>query len=129
MAKPKCDKVIRHEIVLGRVEREMLESLATAMAVERVADGMSDLLTPITQMSWAGLAITVELLAVIGLVLEFGVDESHEISKDLLGFSWGGITGVLLNMFGDDAGKALGEFSRKIKEQMDAARNPGWGIA
>ena len=58
MPKPKPDQVIRHEMVLGRAERELLDTVTTAYTVNRV-------LTPFTGL----LASTAGLLLVATLIL------------------------------------------------------------
>ena len=58
MPKPKPDQVIRHEMVLGRAERELFDTVTTAYTVNRV-------LTPFTGL----LASTAGLLLVATLIL------------------------------------------------------------
>lgn len=50
MPKPKPDNVVRHEIVLGRAEREIIRDAQIAYSVNRIA-------TPITGMSASGFVV------------------------------------------------------------------------
>ena len=60
MPKPKPDEVIRHELVMGRSERELFETITTAYTVNRVLSPFATLLS-----STAG------VLLVAGLVLAY----------------------------------------------------------
>ena len=51
MPKPKPDQVIRHEIVLGRSERDLLDSALMAYSFNRVATPTVALLSDISAMS------------------------------------------------------------------------------
>lgn len=41
--KPKPDKVLRHEIVLGRADREMIQQLVTAQSIDKVGETIKEL--------------------------------------------------------------------------------------
>ncbi len=51
MPKPKPDQVIRHEIVLGRSERELIEGALVAYQVNRIATPTVALLSDVSAMS------------------------------------------------------------------------------
>jgi hypothetical protein len=48
MPKPKPDNIIRHELVLGRSERELFDTFATAYTVNRIAMPITGLLASTT---------------------------------------------------------------------------------
>ena len=50
MPKPKPDSIVRHELVLGRAERQIVRDLQTAYSINRIA-------SPITNMSASGLVV------------------------------------------------------------------------
>ena len=56
MPKPKPDNVVRHEIVLGRSEREMLRDAFTAYQVNKVAVPFVSAVSDISFMAWVLLA-------------------------------------------------------------------------
>lgn len=51
MPKPKPDEVIRHEIVLGRTEREMMETVIAGITFNRVATPTVALLSDVSALS------------------------------------------------------------------------------
>ena len=51
MPKPKPDQVIRHEIVLGRSERELIEGALVAYQINRIATPTVALLSDVSAMS------------------------------------------------------------------------------
>lgn len=51
MPKPKPDKVVRHEIVLGRAEREMLDTAIAGMTFNRVATPAVALLSDVSALT------------------------------------------------------------------------------
>ena len=75
MPKPKPDQVVRHEIVLGRSEKEMLDSLVSSMSFRNVATPAVDLMNDVT-----GTVTFLSLLAAIGIT---GVSFSFLVSDDL----------------------------------------------
>jgi hypothetical protein len=75
MPKPKPDKVIRHEIVLGRSERDMLEGWFSSMTFNNVATPTVDLLNDVT-----GMATFLSLLSVAGLT---GVGFTFLVSPEM----------------------------------------------
>lgn len=66
MPKVKPDNVIRHEIVLGRSEREILDTLVTATAASRVLTPMVALLSDVSALS--AIFILLEATGIIDLV-------------------------------------------------------------
>ena len=79
MPKPKPDSIVRHELVLGRAERQIVRDLQTAYTINRVA-------SPITNMSASGLiALTAAGLVAVDYVLDnLGLDPNwREIIADM----------------------------------------------
>ena len=66
MPKPKPDNVIRHEIVLGRSEREMLDTAITAVAANRVLTPLVALLSDVSALS--AIFILLEATGMIDLI-------------------------------------------------------------
>jgi hypothetical protein len=115
MPKPKPDNIIRHEIVLGRSERELVDTLTTAYTVNRVASPVVELMSSKTG-----------LLLVLGLLLSqlekylppdwydmtnSGIMdwfESQNIILGTLGFGLGGVIGGLLGIPFGPAGIVAG---------------------
>jgi len=75
MPKPKPDKVIRHEIVLGRSERDMLEGWFSSMTFNNVATPAVNLMNDVT-----GMITFMSLLATLGFT---GVAFTFLASDDL----------------------------------------------
>jgi hypothetical protein len=79
MPKPKPNEVIRHEIVLGRAERQIIRDLQMSYTFNRVA-------TPLTQLSPAGAVAlsALGLLAVDYVLDSLGLDPNwREIIADM----------------------------------------------
>jgi len=80
MPKPKPDQVIRHEIVLGRSERELIEGALVAYQVNKVATPLVALISDGTAMAF--------IFSIIGsyfgikYVLSPGLTEVNEIYED-----------------------------------------------
>ncbi len=139
MPKVKPDNVIRHEMVLGRSERELLDTLTTAYTVNRVV-------TPITSLlgSTAGLLLVASLgLAYLERYLPpdwYHRDESQladwfeteNIALGTAGFGIGGIIGALLGgpvawatgPAGAAAGGIYGSIIQEGAEEAQAAGVP-----
>ena len=66
MPKVKPDNVVRHEIVLGRSEREILDTLVTATAANRVLTPVVALLSDVSALS--AIFILLEATGIIDLV-------------------------------------------------------------
>ena len=87
MPKPKPDNVIRHEIVLGRSEREMLDTAITAVAANRVLTPLVALLSDVSALS--AIFILLEATGMIDLIpneiregIESGLYETIEQAED-----------------------------------------------
>lgn len=63
MPKPKPDQVVRHELVLGRVEREMAELAVGTMAARNIAAALGALATPLLSASVAGVGLAATVWA------------------------------------------------------------------
>jgi len=133
MPKVKPDNVIRHEMVLGRSERELLDTLTTAYTVNRVV-------TPITGL----LSSTPGLLLVAGLALAYlerylPPDWPHRDDSQLadwfetenivlgsLGFGLGGLVGSIFGLPGAVVGAAGGGlYGSIIQEGAEEAQAAG----
>ena len=133
MPKVKPDNVIRHEMVLGRSERELLDTLTTAYTVNRVV-------TPITGL----LSSTPGLLLVAGLALAYlerylPTDWPHRDDSQLadwfetenivlgsLGFGLGGLVGSIFGLPGAVVGAAGGGlYGSIIQEGAEEAQAAG----
>jgi len=112
MPKVKPDNVVRHELVLGRSERELFDTLTTAYTVNRVV-------TPITSL----LSSTAGLLLVAGLGLAYlekylpeywpdmndqQLGDWFETENIVLGTAGFGIGGIIGAFFGGPIGAGLG---------------------
>ncbi len=62
MPKPKPDSVIRHELVLGRSERELLDTLVTANAANRVMTPLVSLMSDAS-----GMLVLLSIIEVLGI--------------------------------------------------------------
>jgi len=134
MPKVKPDNVVRHEIVLGRSERELLDTVTTAYTVNRVVSPITGLLS-----SAAGLLLVLGIgLAYIEQYLpEDWQDrtdaslrdwfEAENILVGSIGFGLGGIVGAL---FGGPIGAGLGAtggsiFGTVVQEGAEEAQAAG----
>ena len=139
MPKPKPDNIVRHEIVLGRSERELLDTATTAYTANRIMSPLTELLS-----SNAG------LLLVAGVLLAYlerylpedwkEMDdnqladwfETSNIALGTIGFGVGGIIGAI---FGGPLGAAIGGTAGAVggtagAEVAEAAwASPGLGAA
>ena len=125
MPKPKPDEVIRHELVLGRSERDLLETATTAFTVNRVLAPFATLLS-----STAG------VLLVAGLVLayleRFLPEDWAEMTETQV-FDWfetenlvvggvfaglGGLFGSIFGFGGAAAGAAAGGVYGGIAQEL-----------
>ena len=112
MPKPKPDNIVRHEIVLGRSERELLDTATTAYTANRVLSPLTELLS-----SNAG------LLLVATVLLEYlerylpenwsDMDDNQladwfETSNIALGTAGFGLGGIFGAIFGGPLGAAVG---------------------
>lgn len=97
MPKPKPDQVVRHEFVLGKVEREQVDTLVTGLTMRNVLGGAASIMG-----NPYALAATVGLLEAFGLVgirqyikdntpldewykaLKAGIYETQDLAMDAL---------------------------------------------
>ena len=115
MPKPKPDNVVRHEIVLGRAEREIIRDAQVAYSINRIT-------SPFTGMSTAGFALTgATLLFLIDYVLDHvGMDPNwriivEDMTPDQVN-DWletqnlvlGGIGAIIGLIFGGPVGAGIG---------------------
>jgi len=112
MPKPKPDNIVRHEIVLGRSERELLDTATTAYTANRIMSPLTELLS-----SNAGLLLVSGVL--LAYLERYLPEDWKEMSDDQLsdwfetsnialgtaGFGLGSIVGLL---FGGPVGAAIG---------------------
>ena len=100
MPKPKPDQIVRHEIVLGRADRELLDTAVTAYTANRV-------LTPVTDM----LSSTPGLLLLAGIALSYGekyLPENWSDMDDTQLADWFETENIVLGTIGAGAGSLLG---------------------
>ena len=100
MPKPKPDQVVRHEIVLGRSERELVDTAVTAYTVNRV-------LTPLTTMLGSTAGLSLVLTLVLGYLEKFLPDSWPEYTDQGLA-DWFEIENVALGTFGAGLGAYFG---------------------
>ena len=142
MPKPKPDNVVRHEIVLGRAEREIIRDAQIAYSVNRIA-------TPITGMSASGFVVAGgAAVIVIDYILDhLGLDPNwREIIEDMtpeqvtdwlesqnlvlggigaiIGLLLGGIPGAAI---GGVAGGVVAEGAEAVWPFLPAWAQPGQG--
>lgn len=70
MPKPKPDKIVRHELVLGRAEREMLDAAVMAIILQNGTKSVGNLVTPFTTASKEGIVLMLSALSVIGAYMK-----------------------------------------------------------
>ncbi len=75
MPKPKPDQVIRHEFVLGSVERKLLDDATTAYQVNRISTPLVALLSDVSAM--------VTLLSILATYLGFKYELPQTIYGDV----------------------------------------------
>jgi len=136
MPKPKPDNVIRHELVLGRSERELLDTMTTAYTVNRVVTPISTLLS-----STAGLLLVVGLgLAYIEQFLppdwaertDGSLRDWFETENIILGTAGFGIGAFIGGIIfpgvgavpGGAAGAVAGTVTQEMSEEAQAAGVP-----
>ena len=78
MPKPKPDQVIRHEIVLGSVERKLLDEATTAYQVNRIATPIVNLIS-----DKDAIIVILSMIAAAGALLGLGVSFLFLVSDDL----------------------------------------------
>ena len=78
LPKPKPDQVIRHELVLGSVERKLLDEATTAYQVNKIATPIVNLMNDVT-----GMIVLLSLLASVGALIGLGVSFIFLVDDDL----------------------------------------------
>jgi len=134
MPKPKPDNIVRHEIVLGRSERELLDTATTAYTANRILSPFATLLS-----STAG------VLLVAGLVLGYlerylpenwkemtdnQLTDWFETENLIVGGAFAGAGGLLGALFGGFPGAAVGAgaggiFGGIVQETAEEAQAGG----
>lgn len=139
MPKPKPDNIVRHEIVLGRAERELLDTATTAYTANRVLSPLTEVLS-----SNAGLLLVSTVL--LGYLERYlpenwaDMDDNQladwfETSNILLGTTGFGIGALLGGLVGGLPGAAIGGGIGAVggsagAEVGEAAwENPGYGAS
>jgi len=137
MPKPKPDEVIRHEVVLGSVEREALKDIRTAYTLNRV-------LTPLTNLSPSGMVVLGGSVVVLVdyLLTRMGIDPNYwEIvenmtpdqvhdwleTQNLVGGGIGALLGVLLGggLAGGVVGGVVGSAAVEAGEEVVQSESYG----
>ncbi len=134
MPKPKPDNIVRHEIVLGRAERELLDTATTAYTANRVLSPFATLLS-----STAGVLLVAGL--VLGYLERYLPENWQEMTEQQLtdwfetenlvvggiGATTGGLFGALIGgPFGAAIGAAGGGiYGGIVQEQAEAAQAGG----
>ncbi len=125
MPKPKPDEVIRHELVMGRSERELLETITTAYTVNRVLSPFATLLS-----STAGvLLVATFLLQYLEQYLPENWSEmddnqladwfeTQNIAGAGLGATVGGLVGLLFGPFGGLVGAGIGAVGGTVATEV-----------
>jgi hypothetical protein len=82
MPKPKPNQIIRHEIVLGRTERELIESGLTAYSINKISTPLVALLSDVSAMTLIFSAIA----GILGwkFILSPGLTEAGELYNDFI---------------------------------------------
>ena len=135
MPKPKPDEVIRHELVLGRSERDLLETATTAFTVNRVLAPFATLLS-----STAGVLLIAGLaLAYLERFLPEGWPEMtetqvfdwFETENLVVGGVFAGLGGLFGSIFGlpgaaagATAGGIFGGIAQELSEEGQEAGVP-----
>ena len=100
MPKPKPDQVIRHELVLGKTERELVDTAVTAYTVNRVVSPFTALLG-----TTGGLLLVLTLL--LGYFEKFLPKDWAEYSDQGLA-DWFEVENIALGTFGAGLGTYFG---------------------
>ena len=144
MPKPKPDNIVRHEIVLGTAERQIVRDAQTAYSINRIA-------SPITNMSASGFVVAGgAAIVVIDYILDhLGLDPNwreiiEEMSPEqvsdwlesqnlvlggigaIIGLLLGGIPGAAV---GGVAGGVVAEGAEAVWPYLPAWAQPGQGHA
>ena len=110
MPKPKPDQVVRHELVLGRVEREMLDTALTAYSANRVMSPVVSLLNDPT-----GLAAIMLMLEASGIT-DFLTEAQQKAIVSRIYSTWGEFAADVL----DPTISAGGEVAQQAQQVKDS---------
>lgn len=125
LPKPKPDEVIRHELVMGRSERELLETITTAYTVNKVLSPFATLLS-----TTAGvLLVATFLLQYLEQYLPEGWSdmsdsqladwfETQNIVGAGLGATAGGLVGLLFGPLGALVGAGVGAVGGSVATEL-----------
>jgi hypothetical protein len=139
MPKPKPDNIVRHEIVLGRAERELLDTATTAYTANRILSPLTEVLS-----SNAGLLLVSTVL--LGYLERYLPEnwsdmddnqladwfETSNIALGTAGFGLGGIIGFIFGgPIGAAAGATVGAGVGTVGAEVGEAawENPGYGAS
>ena len=109
MPKVKPDQVVRHEIVLGRVEREMLDTVITANAANKVMTPLVSLMSDASAM-----LVLLSILEVFGITNILPNDLRQQLESGVYG-TWQDFETQVLDPL-IDAGGDLAEDYQKVKQ-------------
>ena len=113
MAKPKPTEVIRHEIVLGRSEKEILDTIATGLTFRNVANPIVALLSDVTA-----------LLALTGILELLGIIDLRALAKKAGGWGLNWMNKIKDGAF-DTLDEAIEEYYTHIDEKYFFGTLPG----
>ena len=86
MPKPKPDQVVRHEFVLGKVEREQFDTLITGLTVRNVSQPFVAILSdPVALLAVAGILEATGVINLTGLAKKLGGQGADWIAAVLAG--------------------------------------------
>jgi len=86
MPKPKPDQVVRHEFVLGKVEREQFDTLITGLTVRNVSQPLVAVLSdPVALLAVAGILEATGVVNLTGLAKRLGGQGADWIAAVLAG--------------------------------------------
>ena len=112
MPKPKPDQVVRHELVLGRSERDLLGAAAAAYEINKVTEPVVEILKDASAL----LAIAA-LLEALGYT-DFIPDEYLDAIREGAAGSWQSITGMIDTFAdaADDAAESIDELILEVSQ-------------
>jgi len=102
MPKPKPDNIVRHEIVLGRAERELLDNATTAYTANRILSPLTEVLS-----SNAGLLLVSTVL--LGYLERYLPENWPDMDDNQLA-DWFETSNIVLGTTGFGIGAIIGAF-------------------
>ena len=109
MPKPKPDRVVRHEIILGRTEREMLDTVITANAANRIMTPLVALMSDASAM-----LVLLSILEVFGITDILPNDLRQQLESGVYG-TWQDFETQVIDPL-IEAGGELGADYQRIKK-------------